>query len=128
MMADVNRGARPLSPHLQVYRPQITSMLSILHRATGVGLLVGTSALVCWLLAAASSAEYFALIDGLLTSWLGTLVMLGSAWALCYHLANGIRHLIWDMGLGFELETVTKTGMAALGASVLLTVLIVIVA
>lgn len=125
-MADVNRGNRPLSPHLQVYRPQITSVLSILHRATGVGLLVGTIGVVWWLLAAATSAEYFAYVDGILTSWLGTLVMLGSAWALCYHLANGIRHLVWDMGLGFELDMVTKTGFAVLGASGLLTLLILI--
>ena len=127
-MADVNRGNRPLSPHLQVYRPQITSMLSILHRATGVGLLVGAAAVVWWLLAAATSAEYFAFVDGVLTSWLGTLVMLGSAWALCYHLANGIRHLIWDMGLGFDLNAVTKSGIAAVGASVALTLLLIVMA
>ncbi|MEM7669669.1 MAG: succinate dehydrogenase, cytochrome b556 subunit [Pseudomonadota bacterium] len=127
-MADVNRGNRPLSPHLQVYRPQITSMLSILHRATGVGLLAGAAAIVWWLLAAATGPEHFALADGFLTSWLGTLVMLGSAWALCYHLANGIRHLIWDMGFGFELETVNKSGMAAIGASILLTLAIIVVA
>lgn len=127
-MADVNRGNRPLSPHLQVYRPQITSMLSILHRATGVGMLVGATAVVWWLLAAATSPSYFAFVDGMLTSWIGTLVMIGSAWALCYHLANGIRHLIWDMGLGFEIEAVTKSGMAAIGASVLMTILILVVA
>ncbi|MEM9045595.1 MAG: succinate dehydrogenase, cytochrome b556 subunit, partial [Pseudomonadota bacterium] len=87
-----------------------------------------TIAVVWWLLAAATSAEYFAYVDGILTSWLGTLVMLGSAWALCYHLANGIRHLVWDMGLGFELDMVTKTGFAVLGASGLLTLLILITA
>ncbi|MEM0923440.1 MAG: succinate dehydrogenase, cytochrome b556 subunit [Pseudomonadota bacterium] len=125
-MADVNRGNRPLSPHLQVYRPQITSMLSILHRATGVGLLVGAAGVVWWLLAAATSAEHFALADAVLTSWIGTLVMLGSAWALCYHFANGIRHLIWDMGLGFELDQVTKSGYAALGASVALTLALIV--
>ncbi|MEM7506866.1 MAG: succinate dehydrogenase, cytochrome b556 subunit [Pseudomonadota bacterium] len=125
-MADVNRGNRPLSPHLQVYRPQITSMLSILHRATGVGMLVGASAVVWWLLAAATGPDYFALVDGVLTSWIGILVMLGSAWALCYHLANGIRHLIWDMGLGFELDAVTKSGVAAVGASVILTLALIV--
>ncbi len=127
-MADVNRGNRPLSPHLQVYKPQITSMMSILHRATGVGMLVGAIAIVWWLLAAATGPDYFAFVDGVLTSWIGTLVMLGCAWALCYHLANGIRHLIWDMGLGFELEMVTKTGIAAAGASIVLTLLIIILA
>lgn len=127
-MADVNRGNRPLSPHLQVYRPQITSMMSILHRATGVGLLVGMTAAVWWLLAAATSAEYFAFVDGMLTSFLGTLVMLGSAWALCYHFANGIRHLIWDMGLGFDLDQVQKSGVAAIGASVILTLALILLA
>ncbi|MEL6477672.1 MAG: succinate dehydrogenase, cytochrome b556 subunit [Pseudomonadota bacterium] len=126
-MADVNRGNRPLSPHLQVYRPQITSVLSILHRATGAGLLIGAIGVVWWLLAAATSAEYFAYVDGVLTSWIGTLVMLGSAWALCYHLANGIRHLIWDMGLGFELDQVTKSGFAAVGASVVLTLALIVI-
>lgn len=125
-MADVNRGNRPLSPHLQVYRPQITSMLSILHRATGVGLMIGATAVVWWLLAAATGPDYFAFVDGVLTSWIGTLVMLGSAWALCYHLANGIRHLIWDMGLGFDLDAVTKSGMAAVGASVILTLALIV--
>lgn len=125
-MADVNRGNRPLSPHLQVYRPQITSMMSIVHRATGVGMAVGAAAVVWWLLAAATSASYFDVVNGLLTSFLGTLVMLGSAWALCYHLANGIRHLIWDMGFGFELDQVQKSGIAAIGASVLLTLLLIL--
>lgn len=127
-MADVNRGNRPLSPHLQIYKPQITSMLSILHRVTGVGLTLGAMLVVWWLLAAATGPDYFAFVDGLLTSWIGTLVMLGSAWALCYHLANGIRHLVWDLGFGFELDTVTKSGYAVLGASVLLTLFILILA
>ncbi|MBY8976214.1 succinate dehydrogenase, cytochrome b556 subunit [Rhodobacteraceae bacterium NNCM2] len=127
-MADVNRGNRPLSPHLQVYKPQITSMMSILHRATGVGMLVGAIGIVWWFLAAAAGPDYFAVADGVLTSWIGTLVMLGCAWALCYHFANGIRHLIWDVGLGFDLDLVTKSGIAAAGASVLLTLLIILLA
>ncbi|MEM8790336.1 MAG: succinate dehydrogenase, cytochrome b556 subunit [Pseudomonadota bacterium] len=127
-MADVNRGNRPLSPHLQVYRPQITSMLSILHRATGVGLMVGVIAIVWWMMAAAMGEEHFAVADSVLTSWIGILVMLGSAWALCYHLCNGIRHLVWDMGLGFELDTVTKSGVAVVAASGLMTLLILFLA
>ena len=70
-MADLNRGNRPLSPHLQIYRPQLTSVLSIFHRMTGVGLTLGVVLLVWWLIAAATSPEYFAVVDGLLTSWLG---------------------------------------------------------
>jgi len=127
-MADVNRGNRPLSPHLQIYRPQITSTLSILHRMTGVGMALGAALVVWWLLAAATGPEYFALVDGLLTSWLGLLVLLGLTWALCYHLLNGIRHLFWDMGYGFELETVDRTGIAVAVGSGVLTVLLWLVA
>lgn len=111
-MADVNRGDRPLSPHLQVYRPQITSVLSILHRMTGVALTLGLILLVWWFIAAATGPEYFIFVDGLLRSPLGALVMLGSAFALAYHTLNGIRHLIWDMGYGFDLDSVSTSGWA----------------
>ena len=127
-MADVKRGNRPLSPHLQIYRPQITSMLSIVHRMTGVGMALSAVLVVWWLLAAATGPEYFALVDGLLTSWIGLLVLLGSTWALAYHLLNGIRHLVWDMGYGYELETVDKTGWAVVIGSGVLTVLLWLVA
>jgi len=89
-MADVNRGNRPLSPHLEIYRPQWTMVLSISHRITGVGLTLGALLVVWWLVAAATGPAYFALVDGLLTSWVGLVVLLGSAFALCYHTANGI--------------------------------------
>lgn len=127
-MADVNRGARPLSPHLQVYKMQWTMLLSITHRITGCALMLGTVLVVWWLVAAAAGPEAFALIDGLLTSWIGLLVLLGSAWALCYHFCNGIRHLMWDLGYGFELGVAEKTGYTAVGASVILTLLIVLIA
>ena len=127
-MADVNRGNRPLSPHLQIYRPQISSVLSILHRMTGVGMALGAVLVVWWLLAAATGPEYFAIVDGLLTSWIGHLVLLGVTWALAYHLLNGIRHLFWDMGYGYELETVDKTGWAVVIGSAVLTVLLWLVA
>jgi succinate dehydrogenase / fumarate reductase cytochrome b subunit len=127
-MADVNPGNRPLSPHLQIYRPQISSVLSILHRITGVGLALGAVLVVWWLLAAATGPEYFATVDGLLTSWIGHLVLLGVTWALAYHLLNGIRHLFWDMGYGFEIETVDKTGWAVVIGSAVLTVLLWLVA
>lgn len=127
-MADVNRGNRPLSPHLQVYRPQWTMVLSITHRITGVAMTLGALLVVWWLMAAATGPEYFAFVDGLLTSWLGTLVLLGSAWALCYHACNGVRHLVWDMGYGFDLPVAEKSGYAVVAASVVLTLLIVLVA
>ena len=127
-MADVNRGNRPLSPHLQICRPQLTSVLSIVHRMTGVGLTLGAVLVVWWLLAAATGPEYFAIVDGLLTSWIGYLVLLGSTWALAYHLLNGIRHLAWDMGYGFELETVDRSGIAVLVGSGVLTILLWLIA
>lgn len=127
-MADVNRGNRPLSPHLTVYRPQITSVLSILHRATGVGLTLGALLFVWWVLAAATGPEYFAFVDGLLTSWIGLLVMLGSLVALAYHFCNGIRHLWWDIGRGFELDQVDRTGMMVIAGTVVLTLIVLIAA
>ncbi len=126
-MADVNRGNRPLSPHLQVYRPQLTSITSILTRITGNALIVGALLVVWWLLAAATSPTYFAYVDGILTSWLGTLVMLGSLWALWYHLLAGLRHLVWDMGYALDLETSEKLGIAILLGSVVLSVLTLLV-
>ncbi|MEM8787119.1 MAG: succinate dehydrogenase, cytochrome b556 subunit [Pseudomonadota bacterium] len=126
-MADVNRGDRPLSPHLSIYRPQITSMLSIFHRVTGVGLSLAAVLIVCWFLAAATGPEAFALVDGLLTSWLGGLVLLGSLWAFWYHFCTGIRHLYWDTGRGFELDQVQKSAIAVVAGSVALTILTLVV-
>ena len=123
-MADVNRGDRPLSPHLQVYRPQITSVLSILHRATGVGLAVALVMAVFWFLGAAAGPEAHASADGWMTSWLGLLILFAATWGLAYHFCNGIRHLIWDLGLGFELDQVTMSGQIALVASGVLTLFV----
>ena len=127
-MADVNRGNRPLSPHLTVYRPQITSMLSILHRVTGVGLTLGAILIVWWFFAAATSEAYFETIDGLMTSWIGHLVWLGLTFSLAYHFCNGIRHLMWDIGYGFELEQVENSGKIVVGAACVLTVLVWLIA
>ncbi|QDL90963.1 succinate dehydrogenase, cytochrome b556 subunit [Paroceanicella profunda] len=128
-MADVNRGNRPLSPFMigQVYRPQITSVLSIIHRATGVAMAVSGALIVWWFIAAATGEDYFEFADGILTSWIGTLVMLGSLWALWYHFCNGLRHLWWDMGRGFELDQVTMSGIVTVVASLVLTVFTIIV-
>jgi succinate dehydrogenase / fumarate reductase cytochrome b subunit len=124
-MADVNRGNRPLSPHLSVYKPEWTMVLSITHRITGVGLTLGALLVSWWFLAAATSAEYFAVVDGLMTSWLGNLVLLGSAFALWYHAANGVRHLAWDAGYGLELKDAEKSGKMVVIAAAVLTVLTV---
>lgn len=126
-MADVNRGNRPLSPHLSIYRPQLTSVTSILTRITGTGLLVGALLVVWWFLAAATSAEYFAIADGVITSWIGDIVMTLSLWALWYHALAGLRHLYWDTGRGFEIETAEKLGLAVIAGSVVLTILTLLV-
>ena len=125
-MADVNRGNRPLSPHLQGYRPQLTSMTSILTRITGNALLFGTLLIVWWLLAAASGKAYFEFVDAIVTSWFGKLVFLGSIWALWYHTLAGLRHLYWDSGRGLEIATAEKLGWACIYGSVILTILTVI--
>ncbi len=115
---------RPLSPHLQIYRPQLTSVMSILHRITGVALAVGTLLLVYWLVAAASGAEAYEHAQGILGSKLGQLFIFLWTWALFYHLCNGIRHLLWDAGYGFELDEVYKSGKVVAWASVALTVVL----
>lgn len=123
MPAREQAAKRPLSPHLQVYRPQLTSVLSILHRITGVALASGTLLLVWWLVAAAVGPEAYATASGFIGSWLGLFMLLGWSAALFYHLANGIRHLVWDAGFGFELETVYRSGWAVVIATVALTAL-----
>jgi succinate dehydrogenase / fumarate reductase cytochrome b subunit len=126
-MADVNRGNRPLSPHLSIYRPQLTSITSILTRITGNALIVASLLIVWWFLAAATSPEYFALADAVLTSWFGDLVMFLSLWALWYHTLAGVRHLIWDNAKMLDIESAYKLGYAVIGGSVFLTLLTVAV-
>jgi succinate dehydrogenase / fumarate reductase cytochrome b subunit len=95
--------------------------MSITHRATGVALAVGTLLLVWWLLAAATGPEQFAVVQSVLGSWIGRLLLLGWSWALFYHLANGIRHLFWDAGWGLDLKPAYRSGWAVVVASVVLT-------
>lgn len=118
----MSSGNRPLSPHLQVYRLQWTMLLSISHRITGVGLAVGTLLLVYWLAAAAAGPESFATAQAIVGSFIGRLFLFGWTFALFYHLCNGIRHLVWDAGYGFELDDAYRSGLAVVGASVALTV------
>ena len=114
---------RPLSPHLQVYKPQLTSVMSIMHRATGIALAVGTLLLVCWLIAAATGESAFNDVQAFNASWIGKLLLFGWSYALFYHLCNGIRHLFWDAGKGFELETSHATDKVVIVAAVVLTIL-----
>lgn len=120
--------ARPLSPHLTVYRMPMTMTMSIVHRITGGALYFGTILLVAWLLAAAISEDSFNAVNWLYGSWLGKLVLLGYTWALMHHMLGGIRHFIWDTGSMLEKHTATKVAWATLIGSVTLTVVIWIAA
>lgn len=120
-MADVNRGNRPLSPHLSIYKPQITSVTSILTRITGNALLVSTVLAVWWFLAAASGPAAFAVADAVLTSWFGDIVLFLSLWGLWYHMLAGLRHLIWDAGYGLDLPSATRLGWAVIIGSIFMT-------
>jgi succinate dehydrogenase / fumarate reductase cytochrome b subunit len=120
-MADADRNNRPLSPHLTIYRPQLTSMTSIFTRITGNALLIGGLLVVGWFLAAATSPAAFDVMNALMTSWFGDLVMTLSLWALWYHTLAGVRHLIWDSGHGLELATAEKLGWTVVIGSFVLT-------
>jgi succinate dehydrogenase / fumarate reductase cytochrome b subunit len=124
-MADVNRGNRPLSPHLSIYRPQLTSMTSILTRITGNALLVSMLLIVWWFLAAATSPAAFDTANGVLTSWFGDIVLLLSLWGLWYHTLAGIRHLIWDNAVGLDLKSTYIMGYAVIAGSFVMTALTV---
>jgi succinate dehydrogenase / fumarate reductase cytochrome b subunit len=113
---------------LQVYRPQITSVLSILHRVTGVALTFATLLLTWWLAAAAYGPEQFADAQAFLGSWIGQLLLWGFTFAVFYHLANGVRHLLWDFGWGFEIDQVRKTGIAVVAFAAVATVITLIAA
>jgi succinate dehydrogenase / fumarate reductase, cytochrome b subunit len=112
---------RPLSPHIQIYRWPINMTTSILHRASGVALAAGMLLLVCWIAALARGPGSFDLVQHAIASFLGRLLLFGWTWALFFHLSNGIRHLIWDAGAGYDVKTATRTAWLVLAASVVLT-------
>ena len=120
-MADVNRGNRPLSPHLEIYRPQLNSITSILTRITGNALLVASLMIVWWFMAAATSAEYFAYVDGIMTHWVFDIILFLSVWGLWYHTLAGIRHVIWDNGMMLDLTNAEALGWMVIIGSVVLT-------
>jgi|TARA_B110000459_G_C16378156_1_gene388550 succinate dehydrogenase / fumarate reductase cytochrome b subunit len=124
-MADSNSDNRPLSPHLTIYRPQMTSISSIFVRITGNALLGATLLLVWWFLAAATSLGAFELASSVITSWFGNVVMILSLWALWYHTLGGLRHLIWDTGRGLELQAAERMGWMMIIGSLVLTALTV---
>ncbi len=112
---------RPLSPHLQVYKPQITSVMSILHRLTGVFLSLGSLVLGVWLFTAAYDVNAHTALSQFFQGTIGTILLIAWSAAFYYHLCNGLRHLLWDTGHGFALDSVTKSGMAVLIAAAIMT-------
>ena len=126
-MAEIKPAAnpqRPLSPHLQIYRPMLSMTMSIAHRATGIALYGGSILLVWWFAAAAQSDSYFDLVQAFFNDWFGRIVLFGFNWALIHHALGGIRHFIWDMGQGFKLSTVEWMVRANLIGSIVLTILL----
>ncbi len=121
-MANHKTVERPLSPHLQIYRPMLTMMMSIMHRITGIILYSGMILLVAWLVAASSSEAGFGVMQSLFGHWLGKIVLLGFTWALLHHMLGGLRHLLWDTGRGYELPVVEWLARANLAGSILLTI------
>ena len=126
-MVERNLSSRPLSPHLQIYKPMLTMMMSIMHRITGVGLYFGIILLVWWLTAAAISDSYFDLVQGFFFHWFGRLVLFGFTWALMHHALGGLRHLLWDTGRGFDLKVVEWLARANLAGSIVLTLVLWII-
>ena len=116
---------RPMSPHLQIYKPQLTSVLSICNRLSGIAISVGTLLMVWWLVAASQGPMAFAHVQWFASSIVGILVLVGWTLALTYHLFGGLRHLVWDVGLATDLPTVHRSGWAAVAATVVFTVIIV---
>ncbi len=114
--------SRPRSPNVQIYRPQLTSVLSISHRMTGLFLSVGAVCLVVWLIAAAAGAQAYAFVQGFIGSWGGLVLLLGWTFSLFFHLCNGIRHLAWDTVHGFSLRAIYMSGWLVVAASIMLTI------
>lgn len=115
---------RPLSPHLQIFRWPLTMALSIGHRITGIALSVGLVLLTWWLVALAAGPEAFATVDGVVDSWFGALVLVGFTVATFLHFGNGIRHLFWDFGYGFALETTRKSARAVVAFTIVATLVV----
>ena len=117
----MNTGQRPLSPHLQIYKPEFTSALSIFHRITGVGLTLGTLCLVYWFYTLAGAGDDFIKMQIFWESILGRILLFAWSFALFYHLCNGVRHLFWDVGIGFELATARRSAIIVIVTSLTLT-------
>lgn len=115
---------RPLSPHIFIYKPMLTMMLSMIHRVTGAALYFGTALLVWWLVALVTSAEAYATVTWFLGTPIGWIIMFGYTWALFHHMVGGIKHFMWDFGKAFELDTVELVAKLAVAIPILLTILV----
>ncbi|MGH8247110.1 MAG: succinate dehydrogenase, cytochrome b556 subunit [Gammaproteobacteria bacterium] len=113
---------RPLSPHLQIYKPQLTSVLSITHRATGVFLALGALCFSFWIVAIAAGPKMFAQLTGYIGTWYGQAILFAVVFSLYFHLCNGVRHLFWDMGWGLTIATTYRSGYAVIAVTAVLTV------
>ena len=122
MFSSTAKWTRPLSPNIQIYRPQLTSVLSIVNRITGVIMSACAIVLVVWLVAAATGPQAYAAVQGAIASWIGQIVLFGCTFAFFLHLCGGIRHLVWDAGYGFTLRSIYASGWAVVVVSVALTV------
>lgn len=123
-MSSTLKGNRPLSPHLQIYKPIPTMVASIVHRITGAALYFGTVLVAWWLIAAASGPDYFEFVQKIMGSIVGRLVLFGYTWALMHHMIGGIRHLIWDTGAMFDKHTSTRMAYVSIMLSIALTLVI----
>ena len=116
----MNRS-RPLSPHLQIYKPQITSILSIFHRLTGISLSIGSFIIVAWIVSLSMGVESYSYFMSIVDNWFIQTIIFGFAFALFYHFSNGVRHLFWDAGFGFELKSVYVSGSIVVLNAIILT-------
>ena len=121
MIKPAGKRTRPLSPNIQIYRPQLTSVLSIMNRLTGIALSLFAVALVVWLMAAADGPQSYSIIQRFIRSWVGQLLLFGWTFSFYFHLCGGIRHLGWDAGHGFDLRSIYATGWLVVVGSVVLT-------
>lgn len=123
MASSTSQRMRPLSPHIQIYRPQLTSVLSIANRITGVVLSFYAVALVAWLMSAAAGPQVYSTVHGVIRSWFGQILLFGCTYSFFLHLCGGIRHLAWDAGYGFELRTIYASGWTVVAMSAALTLI-----
>ena len=127
-MSEPKPVARPLSPHLQIYRPMLTMMMSIMHRITGAALYLGTLLLIWWFVAGARSDQAFDVAQMFFGHWFGKIILFGFSWALIHHFLGGLRHLLWDTGRGFDRKTIEWVARANLAGGIVLTIALWIVA